>query len=272
MSLRTYASVIRLARHRIRAVPPDSLPYRDFYYPLNVFMHILTHEEGSVRYLHYALFDREGESISEAQERSTRILLERLPPPPARILEVGIGLGTTLRRLGELGYDAEGITPDEQQIAHVRAQNVDARVHCVRFETFDPGTTYHAIAFQESSQYIEPGALFARAAKLAAAVIVLDEFALRPVDGPGALHSFSSFIAAAAAHGFSVAEELDVSAQAAPTIDYFLDRLPRYRDRLISDLGLTDQQVDDLITSGEVYARRYAEGVYGYRLLALRRD
>ena len=25
---------------------PMSLPYRDFYYPLNVFMHVLTHEEG----------------------------------------------------------------------------------------------------------------------------------------------------------------------------------------------------------------------------------
>ena len=36
-----------------------SLPYRDFYYPLNVFMHILTHEEGGVDYLHYALFENE---------------------------------------------------------------------------------------------------------------------------------------------------------------------------------------------------------------------
>lgn len=253
-------------------MPTESLPYREFYYPLNVFMHILTHEEGSVPYLHYALFEREGEPIGEAQERSTRMLIERLPPPPARVLEVGIGLGTTLRRLGELGYDAEGITPDEQQIAHVHAQDVDARVHCARFETFEPGATYDAIVFQESSQYIEPGALFTRAAALAPAVVVLDEFALRPVEGAGGLHSFANFIDAAAAHGFSVAEEVDVSAQAAPTIDYFLDRLPRYRDRLIADLGLTGQHVDDLVTSGELYARRYAEGVYGYRLLVLRRN
>ena len=50
-------------------------PYRDFYYPLNVFMHILTNEEGSVSYLHYGLFEREGEPIGEAQERSTSMLL-----------------------------------------------------------------------------------------------------------------------------------------------------------------------------------------------------
>ena len=36
------------------------IAYRDFYYPLNVFMHILTHEEGAVRYLHYGLFDAGG--------------------------------------------------------------------------------------------------------------------------------------------------------------------------------------------------------------------
>src|SRR6202022_2049667 len=90
------------------------LPYRDFYYPLNVFMHILMLEEGDVRYLHYGLFERGEDSIGVAQERSTDLLLAQLPPPPARILDVGAGLGTTLERLGQLGYDAEGITPDEK--------------------------------------------------------------------------------------------------------------------------------------------------------------
>ena len=65
----------------MRAVP-EPLPYRDFYYPLNVFMHILTAEEGGVEYLHYGLFEREDEPIGDAQERSTRMLLDRLPPRP----------------------------------------------------------------------------------------------------------------------------------------------------------------------------------------------
>src|ERR1700682_5228143 len=101
------------------AQPP---PYREFYYPLNVFMHILTHEEGGVDYLHYALFDSENERIGAAQEHSTELLLSRLPPTPSRVLEVGIGLGTTLMRMAHLGYDVEGITPDEKQIAMVQAR------------------------------------------------------------------------------------------------------------------------------------------------------
>src|SRR4051812_17622954 len=104
------------------ALVPSDLPYRDFYYPLNVFMHVLTKEEGRVDDLHYGLFESPDESIGAAQARSTELLLSRLPPPPARILEVGIGLGTTLDRLVRLGYDALGITPDAQQIAIARAR------------------------------------------------------------------------------------------------------------------------------------------------------
>ncbi len=248
------------------------LAYRDFYYPLNVFMHILTHEEGEVPYLHYGLFESEVDSLPQAQERSTELLLSRLPPPPARVLEAGIGLGTTLRRLTSMGYDAVGITPDEKQIAVVRERygdSVDAR--CTSFEQFPIPDRFDAVFFQESSQYIDAQALFARARELTSHVIVLDEFALRPVDSPGALHSYDAFLAAARQHGFEITEELDLSRKAPPSIDYITTRLPRYRQRLIDDLGLTDAQVDDLIDSGARYRELYDNGTYGYRLLQFKR-
>jgi len=253
-------------------VSSDPLPYREFYYPLNVFMHILTHEEGGVSALHYGLFASPDEGIAAAQERSTAMLLERLPPPPARLLEAGIGLGTTLELLTRIGYDVTGITPDAQQIAMVNERYGDAvRVRCAKFEEFDEGATYDAIVFQESSQYIASEALFARAKALAPLVVVLDEFSLKPIDTPGALHALSEFLEAADRHGFEVTEEVDLSAQAAPSIDYFTQRFPRYRNALIADLGLTSQQVDELIAGGVVYSGRYADGTYGYRLLRLER-
>jgi len=248
-----------------------SLPYRDFYYPLNVFMHILTHEEGGVSYLHYALFEREDESIVTAQEHSTELLLSRLPPLPATLLEVGIGLGTTLLRLTHLGYDVEGITPDEKQIAMVRSRYAEElNVQCVSFEAFEARRQYDALIFQESSQYIDSETLFMRAKTLAPRVIVLDEFALQPLDAPGALHSRERFVDAAARAGFRLDEELDLSDRAAPTVSYFIARLPKYREALKTDLGLTDQHVDDLIVSGERYRELYRSGVYGYRLVSFR--
>jgi len=255
----------------MRAVT-DPLAYRDFYYPLNVFMHILTHEEGGVDYLHYGLFESAGESIAAAQERSTELLLARLPLPPARILEVGVGLATTLQRLTQLGYDAVGITPDEKQIAAIRGRYGDeVRVACERFESFAGDGRYDVVVLQESSQYIEAGALFAKAAELTSRLIVLDEFALQPVAHEGALHSLDRFLRAASDQGFALAEDLDLSARAAPTIDYFLQRIPRYRDLLMRDIGLTAEQVDGLVTSGEAYRDFYRRGVYGYRLLQFAR-
>ena len=244
--------------------------YRDFYYPLNVYMHILTLEVGDVPYLHYALFESENDPIVTAQERSTELLFSRIPRPPASLLEVGIGLGTTLARLTRSGYDAEGITPDEKQIAMVRERHGSSvRAHCASLEGFVPGRRYDALVFQESSQYIESNRLFERARDLAPRVVVLDEFSLRPVDFPGVLHALDGFLNAARAHGFDLVEELDLSAKAAPTVDYLIARLPKYRDALVADIGITNEQVDALIESGVRYRDLYRDGTYGYRLLVL---
>jgi SAM-dependent methyltransferase len=242
--------------------------YRDFYYPLNVFMHILTHEEGSARYLHYGLFDNDNESIAAAQDRSTELLLSRLPAPPARVLDVGAGLGTTIARLAAAGYDAEGITPDEHQIANIRAKfGQMVGVTASRFEDFAGRPPYDAVLFQESSQYIEANALFSKAAPITKRVLVLDEFAAKMLDFAGALHDLPGFLDAARRHGFAKAAEVDLSAKAAPTISYFTRRIPRYRERLMADLGLPSTQLDELIESGDRYRELYANGTYVYRLL-----
>jgi SAM-dependent methyltransferase len=247
-------------------------PYRDFYYPLNVFMHVLTLAEGDVSYLHYGFFEAEGETIAEAQERSTAMLLARLPPPPARLLDVGAGLGTTLRRLTALGYEVLGITPDDKQIAMIRDRHGDAvHTRCVRFEDLADSGGFDCVIFQESSQYIAAEALFAKAATLTSHLLVIDEFATAALDAPGSLPPLPEFLDAAVRHGFTKSEEVDVSEKAPPTIDYFIDRLPIYRHRLIADLGLTDAQIEELIDSGRTYRDLYRRGVYTYRLLQFRK-
>lgn len=252
----------------MRAVSAGPVSYRDFTYPLNVFMHILTAEEGAVSYLHYGLFETPDEPLLAAQEHSTDLLLSRLPSPPARLLEAGIGLGTTLAKLGGLGYDVIGITPDPQQIEMVRARLPEANVKCVAFEDYHDGRPFDAVFFQESSQYIDSGRLFQRARELTSHVVVLDEFAMQD---EGTLHRYGEFLDAARTHGFRVEEDLDLSEKAPPTMDYFLTRIPAYRTRLVTDLGLTDPQIDALLASGRDYVDFYRRGVYAYRLLQFRR-
>ena len=246
-------------------------PYRDFTYPLNVFMHILTREEGSVSYLHYGLFESPEESLATAQEHSTELLLSRLPPPPARLLDAGIGLGTTLDRLTRLGYRAQGITPDAGQIAAASARfGGSLALGCVRFEAMED-EQYDAVIFQESAQYIESKALFAKARQLTGRVLVLDEFASRPLADAGALHDLPGFLAAASRVGFALCEEIDLSAKAAPTMEYFRERIPRYREELMGEMGVTNAQIEELVSGGKRYRERYADGTYVYRLLTFER-
>ena len=251
--------------------------YKGFSFPLNLFMHILTSEEGRIDYLHYGLFESGDESIVQAQEKATQLLLDKMPPPPAKVLDVGSGLGTTLATLTDRGYEAQGITPEANQIAVIRQRHGEnVTVTCAPLETVDlRSQRFDVIVFQESSQYIEDAALFARVDDLLAPhgrVIVLDEFALRPLQLEGALHNFTSFLAAADSRGFRVVEEADLSLQAAPTITYIPNRVPKYRQQLLVDLGITDEQIDALLESGERYRRFYANGDYGYKLLVLERS
>ena len=127
---------------------------------------------------------------------------------------------------------------------------------------------FDAIVFQESSQYIEAKALFAKCGEITSHVIVLDEFAV----GEGTLHRLDDFLDAASLNGFRKVEEIDLSPRAAPTIDYFMQRFERLRGMLIADIGITNEQVDELIASGNNYRRLYANGTYVYRLLRFTKE
>lgn len=253
-----------------------SAPDGDFPYPLNVLRRVLALEGVSTDALHYGLFEQPTEPLEAAQERSTANLLERLPPPPRRVLEVGIGLGATLDRLRRLGYAAVGITPDAAQARIARERfGLQLPIFVSPFEAYEDSLPYDVLLFQESSQYIESGMLWSRARRLTApggCALVLDEFALLPVERPGALHRLDDFRRAASAGGFVLEEELDFSRQAAPTVDWFLARLPTHRARIERELGVERSRFDALLESGAAYRDLYRSGHYGYRLLQFRRN
>jgi SAM-dependent methyltransferase len=251
--------------------------YREFDFPLNVYAHLLSLDYGDFRHLHYGLFEDGAEAVPAAQERASRLLFSRLPPPPCRVLEVGIGLGGTLARLAQSGYEAVGITPDARQIDYAKSLHGDALPAArARLEEFADPRPFDLLLFQESAQYIATAELFRKAAKLlgpAGRIVIMDEVSLRPgtPDDPG-LPLLEGYLALAARHGFALEERLDLSAQAAPTNDYILDALARHEGRLAEDLGLEPGQLDGLRQSAQAYWRKYREGRYGYCLLRFARQ
>ncbi len=251
--------------------------YREMGFPLNVYAHALYLDGARVDYLHYGLFSPDRADIGSAQRHSTELVLAKLPPPPCRLLEVGIGFGTMLALLRARGYAVHGVTPDPQQVESVRAtMGRDAPVTQSRFEEFEAAAgSFDAILFQESSQYVAPQAIFDGARHLlvdGGCLLIVDEFALRrDPAGTTGLAVLEDFIAFAQGSGFELRERIDLSAQAAPTLDYLLQVTARHRQQLIDDLALTAEQLDGLDESNREYRRRYADGHYGYALLRFAR-
>jgi hypothetical protein len=249
-----------------------------FAFPLNVYARILELREGKVDYLHYGVFDTPAEAVLAAQERASGLLWEALPRP-CRLLEVGIGLGTTLARLRAAGYAATGITPDAAQVDAARARHGEAvAIELSRLEDFtrDAGQ-WQALLFQESAQYVDPVAIFDAADRLLndgpSTLVVMDEFALdRRSDAHQGLHALDSFCALAARRGWTLARRVDLSARARPTLDYLLLSLRECADRLAADLGVGHDQLATLAESLMRYRRLYEEGVYGYALLRFERS
>lgn len=252
--------------------------YRSMSFPLNIYAFLLQLEEGRADYLHYGLFKAGERSLQKAQAYSTELLLARLPAPPCRILEVGVGLGSTLQLLLDNGYHVEGITPDSSQIEAIRSRfGSDTPVACLRLEDYRTcdDERFDVILFQESAQYIDPLAIFNQALDLlrpGGSLLIIDEFALRRTEpGIEGLHLLNDILAQAARFQFELLEQLDLSALAAPTVDYLLAITNKHRQRLLNDLAVTTEQLDRLDRSNELYREKYANGRYGYALLHYRK-
>lgn len=256
---------------------PAISPYKHFTFPLNVYAQALVFEEGRAEYLHFGLFEPGVTDLGRAQTHLTALLLSRLPAPPCRILEVGVGLATTLALLQGKGYDIHGISPDKQQIAHALARlGENAPVTCVKLENFVSGTGFDVILFQGSAQYIEPLDLFNCALNLlkpGGTVLIIDEFALRREgEANEGLHLLDNFTQLSARFGFRLIDRLDLSALAAPTLDYWLRVTSLHQQQLCETLELTPVEMARLNNSNRACRQRYADGRYGYGLLLLKKE
>jgi SAM-dependent methyltransferase len=62
-----------------------------------------------------------------AGEVTRRFLVEHLPPPPARVLDVGCGSGVVARMLDEAGYELVALDASLKAVTTARAEGLDVR-------------------------------------------------------------------------------------------------------------------------------------------------
>ncbi len=247
--------------------------FKQFDFPLNVYAIALFLEEGRVDYLHYGLAESGGEPAWQAQQRSTDLILSRLPDSQCRLLEVGIGLGTTFLKLERLGHEVTGITPDSHQIDVVRtlAGEHASLIH-TRFEDIKPDSgPYDLILMQESAQYINTLDLFNQAYNLlvdGGELLILDEVTLHSTKEESENLPILAYVVAIAERcGFELIEKIDLSSKAAPTLDYLLETMEKHKDEIKHELSLSEEAFAALIASNRAYKQNYSDGVYGYVFL-----
>lgn len=247
-------------------------------YPLNVYARLVELEAGQVDYLHYGLFDGPDTPIAQAQANSTRLLQQHLPPP-CKLLEIGVGLGTTLQLLIQAGYDVTGITPDAAQINFIEQKFGSAaspHLRLTRFEDFlESPKNWDALLFQESAQYIHPIDIFEKAQNLLkpdGKIIILDEFSnLRTSPGEESLHLFENFANLAKNSGFDLIFHEDVGSRARWTSEWLVKATQRHEEVLNKEFNLPQNALDELNASNRTYGKRYAAGHFTYKMLVFQR-
>lgn len=240
--------------------------YRNLHFPLNAYAVALWLNEARVDSLHYG-FDPEHGGIFAAQARATEFLLQRLAPPPARVLEVGIGLGQTAERLRARGYDYTGVTPDAQQIAFCASRSPGLRLLESKFEDLSlPNECFDAVIFQESSQYMSTRALLRQASALltlGGQLVIMDEVE------SGQIHALLQL---ASEQGFKLVQQQDVTPRAAPSLDYLFTLISSLRARLLAELGTSERAMDTLLFELEKRRAAYRAGTYAYQFFSLERS
>jgi MPBQ/MSBQ methyltransferase len=182
--------------------------------------------------LHYGLWDGlavTAMNLRAAQDAYTAQLLTLLPPPPARVLDIGGGAGETAKRLIALGYAVEIVVPSAFLAARCRDNAPAAAVHETTFEAFAGRGPFDVCLFSESFQYVPLDRGLAGCLPLLAprgVVVIADCFRSAAYRGrrahgpkPGGGHPLAEFRRTLAALPYRVAQESEITARVAPSID-----------------------------------------------------
>jgi hypothetical protein len=103
-------------------------------------------------------------------------VLNQLPPPPCRVLEVGCGAeGGLVDELVAEGYDAVGVDPDAPE---------GERFVRARFEELEPDAGYDAVVAERVLHHVRPLGRGVERLSRFAPLLLVDDFAWNLIDAP----------------------------------------------------------------------------------------
>lgn len=185
--------------------------------------------------LHYGIWLQDDElsieKLKKAQERYENYLIENIPDGVKSILDVGCGTGILTKKLIDLGYNVEGLSPDINQ-KRIFTENINAAFHHLAFEDFSETDRYDCLIMSESAQYINIEKIFEnskRALKKSGYLMICDYFVLKNASGELSKsgHDYEVFMNYIKNSDFTIVLENDITESITKTLDIGMDFVER---------------------------------------------
>lgn len=218
--------------------------------------------------------------LGGAQQEHSRMILRLLPPAPARILDVGCGLGVMAGVLADEGYQVVAIAPSAAMIDYAREHYPGPEYIACGFLDDVPSLSepqsFDVLLFQESLQYFpDLWAVFARAKRLlrrdGGRLIACDEVSYAADTREySAVHQVLEVERAFAGQGFYVRTHQRIGNNVTPSCRAMLELFRERRDMLTTLFGVeSGEPIADCMQAWQRLGRDYESGRMGYELWEL---
>jgi len=168
-------------------------------------------------------------NLHKAQQNYTEFLISNIPDGVRRILDVGCGAGTTAKRLADIGYHVDCLSPSHSQCRQAAELLGNAsRIFECKYGQLETQNRYDLILFSESFQYVALSDAIAKSADLLnkeGFLLICDIFKKRTEQASVMRggHKLDDFYEVIACHSFELIKEADITEATAPNIDMLND-------------------------------------------------
>ena len=193
--------------------------------------------------LHYGYWE-ESEKLKEedakltldclrgAQQKYTDVLIEAIPKDVKSILDVGCGIGDVSRALSKLEYDVTAISPDSNHAQYFENLLSPLTFLQTKFEDLDIDGKFDLILMSESQNYFPTEIGFRRCTTLLLPKGYLLVSGMFRKDSDSEFtevpNTIENYAKAAEKHGLLLIENVDITQNILPTIDFIYESMERY--------------------------------------------